>query len=386
MVSVASLNYDCNNGPAPLPEREMTALFARGFHLMPCGGDDGKKPLRKGWNTPTRKRMPFDVVMEVMRRNNSSTYGVRLDGHVVVDCDTWDDETEKLVAERFPETPYKVRTSRGMHLYYRAGDPVPRNIKRAGIQIDFKAGPSHFVVGPGSVRPDGKAYVPNIPDLALLPELPRFRDADGRGSTAAKTRTDAERSDHGPSNDEPPAASFRDGMRIPRGKRNPWLTKKAAELAGSAASLEDLFQQLKVLAGAWFVTLDDFLDSEVRSIADWAWQLRLENRLWRGRHSEFGVSRLAMDRLNTLRSRAANATVLYLLLLAEHGHRPGKAFPIAVAAMCKAGLLPYGKSTAHNAKQALIEVGLIKPVYRGGFKKADMFQLVAPLTLIEPAP
>jgi hypothetical protein len=85
---------------------------------------------------------------------------------------------------------------------------------------------------------------------------------------------------------------------------------------------------------------------------------------------------LALDRLISLGQPAGNASILYLVLIAAHDHQPGKQFAIVVDAMVSAGLLPYRKSTAQTAKEALLEAGLIVRVRKGAFKEPDLYQLV----------
>jgi Bifunctional DNA primase/polymerase, N-terminal len=133
-----------------LLDATMSRLFSSGFTLIPLGGADGKKPLIAGWNG---RRLPLDACMKRMRAVNCRTYGIRLDGLIVVDCDTDNDATRALVAERFAASNVTVRTGRGRHHYFRHDGLIPKAIREDGVAIDFKAGNSAFVVGPGSIRP-----------------------------------------------------------------------------------------------------------------------------------------------------------------------------------------------------------------------------------------
>lgn len=337
----------------------MAALHKRGFHLIPCGGEDGKKPLRATWNNPSYKRMPLDVVTNVMRRNNSCTYGIRLDSHCVVDCDTWNAQTRTLVENAIPGTLFRVSTSRGKHFYFEIGEGTPVNIRTDNVSIDFKSGPGHFVLGPGSIRPDGNAYESSIPNLDLLPELPRFRWNSSKGGAAEQAQKRVE------------ALSGK----IAIGRRNPWLTGQAATIARDAISLEDLLLKLKARAETWFASSENFPDTEIEKIARWAWELRCQNKLYGGLNSTFQVNRTVLSILQPLGTKASNVLFLYSVLLSTHGHKTNATFPISVAAMCKADLLPFKKSAAHDAKQVLMDAGLIRRVQIGVFKEAHLYQL-----------
>ena len=84
--------------------------------------------------------MPLAAVVKIMVEANSCTYGIRLDGQVVVDCNTWNDATRTFVATHFPVPEFQVGTSRGAHFYFRSGEDIPSNVKTDGVQIDFRGG------------------------------------------------------------------------------------------------------------------------------------------------------------------------------------------------------------------------------------------------------
>lgn len=299
-----------------------------------------------------------------MAQRASQTYGVRLDGLVVIDCDTWNDETQKLVAESFGDTPFKVKTSRGMHLYFRSGDPVPKGIKSSSIQIDFKHGHNHFVVGPGSVRPDGKAYR-IVDSAALISELPVFRHDIRLPSEAEAERV---------------VISFKGS--IEPGGRNDALVSRAVALAKNASSQLELETSLLEYARAHLATWENFSPSQVPSIASWAWDKRKANKLYGRENSEFRLGRQAMDLVRKLPSkRVPDAWFLYSLLVSVHGHEPGKVFAIAIDSMVTKSHLPFGKSTGYVARENLLSLGLISRVQSGKFGKADKFRLVNPALL-----
>jgi hypothetical protein len=89
--------------------------------------------------------------------------GVPLGLAVVVDSDTA--AAEAILAEHLPDTPFKVTTGpyhdgspgRGRHRYFWLAGDAPHFITRNGLTIEFKHR-GQYVVGPGSVRPDGVHY------------------------------------------------------------------------------------------------------------------------------------------------------------------------------------------------------------------------------------
>ena len=62
----------------------------------------------------------------------------------------------KLYIGALADTAFKVRTSRGIHVYVTTSAPVC-NDKRRGIDVQAQR---KFVVGPGCVHPNGTQYVP----------------------------------------------------------------------------------------------------------------------------------------------------------------------------------------------------------------------------------
>ncbi|MEO9778445.1 MAG: hypothetical protein ABJH07_19610 [Sedimentitalea sp.] len=108
-------------------------------------------------------------------------------------------------------------------------------------------------------------------------------------------------------------------------------------------------------------------DGELADIAAWAWKRRLENRIYRGRDSAFPVQRLALD---ALRGEAnGDAIALLVLLVDQHGHHHGNAFP-RILTMRAAGLLNLSKPRLRAARSTLQAAGLLRLVgrHRAGSK------------------
>lgn len=304
---------------------EMTRLKGAGLHLLPLGGADGKTPLLRAW---TGTHMPLARILAPMYRTGSQAYGVRLDGLAVIDCDCDDADMIAQLEARFGRSPVHVRTPRGRHLYYRAAGIMP-NLRSEGLPVDIKTGGRSYVVGPLSRRPDGGAYCP-VRGLLGKDTLPVLRGASK--ATAAP---------------------------IPSGNRHVELVKEAMRMVECVDSAEELQANLAGIRDDWCEDPATMPDSELRDIAGWAWNCRLENRVYRGRDSAFPMQRTAVDALKGL-PNGADAIALLVLLVDQHGHSPGKRFPLAFDAMRAAGLVTMSKPRLRAARRTLEDAGLLR--------------------------
>lgn len=351
--------------PAQIPAKEMERLFSLGYHLIPCGGEDGKKPLRSGWNAPNSKRMPLETVIEIMRKNGSCTYGVRLDGLAVVDCDTWNAGTQKYVAECFPEPNATVWTARGVHLYFRAGETMPTNLRAAETSIDFKAGHNHFVIGPGSIRPDGRTYHLDGGSLPPIRELARFRVINAVGDAPTPARLDV--------GSVVPTQAFTSHL-IKEGDRNRALLKHAVSLGHASPSLDQLIEDVTLWASIHCENPQTVTANEINKACAYVWRKRQQGALYVGRQSEFRLSREAYSLVNT-RSGAGNCWLLYSYLVQNHGHTPAKPFAVVAEAIACSNKVALSKSAIDRCKQALRELGLIRLLRKGKHMEPDLFVL-----------
>jgi hypothetical protein len=132
-----------------------------GWSVIPLDPNSKKPSVR--WEVYQTRR-PTDAEVESwFEPNGTAGIGIvtgNVSGIVVVDAD--DDDAVSFLAERFAEAdgpgPPMVKTSRGVHAYFR----VPDGERIATIRgllpgIDLKADGS-FVVAPPSVHPDGHVY------------------------------------------------------------------------------------------------------------------------------------------------------------------------------------------------------------------------------------
>ena len=153
---MADVNLDAHADDAAHPRLSaelttlMTQLFSAGFSLLPLGGSNGKKPIVefKG-----RKRLPLGVIVNRMAAGGSLTYGIRLDGLLVIDVDTDAPEARAYVEHRFAASGARTRTKRGFHLYYQFIDgKPPKAVRLPNIAIDFKTGRNSVNSGAQTTR------------------------------------------------------------------------------------------------------------------------------------------------------------------------------------------------------------------------------------------
>lgn len=323
---------------------ELARLVRAGFPLLPLGGGaDGKAPLLRSWAGPV---LPLARVLAPLYRTGLQVYGVRLDGLAVIDCDDDNGELVASMEARFGPSPVHVNTPRGRHLYYRANG-TPPNLRGEGLPVDIKTGPRAYVVGPLSQRPDGGLYLPAkgllgkdaLPPLRAL-QRPQRAIAGGAGAEA-----------------------------IPVGQRHAELVREAVQMVEFVDSVEELVANLEAVRDDLCADGATMPDREVRGIAEWAWERRLDNRIYRGRDSAFSLHRSALDALRGWQN-GTDALGLYVMLVDLHGHAPGKRFALDFKAMRESGLTLLSISRLRAARRTLQTVGLLSLVgkHRAGAK------------------
>ncbi|TCS66652.1 bifunctional DNA primase/polymerase-like protein [Primorskyibacter sedentarius] len=330
---------------------EMARLKGAGHPLLPLGGGaDGKAPLLRSWASPG---LTLSQILAPMHRTGSQAYGVRLDGLAVIDCDCDDPDLVAQMEARFGCSPVHVKTPRGRHLYYRAAGAMP-NLRGEGLPVDSKTGARSYVVGPLSCRPDGGFYEP-VKGLLGKDDLPTL---------------------HAPS--KPVSAP------IPTGQRHVELVKEAMRMVEFVSDDKELEANLAGIRDEWCADPATMPDSELRDIAGWAWKCRLNNSVYKGRDSAFPMQRRSLDALRD-KPNGADAIALLVTLEDQHGHSPGKRFPLDFAAMRSAGLLNLSVPRLRAARRLLEDVGLLRLAskHRAGSKKQTFVLTRMPASLSE---
>lgn len=328
---------------------ELARLSRAGLPLLPLGGGgDGKSPLLRSW---AGSALTLAHVLAPLHRTGSQVYGVRLDDLAVIDCDEDSGDLVATMEVRFGPSPVHVKTPRGRHLYYRAASTVP-NLRSEGLPVDIKTGPSAYVVGPLSHRPDGGFYHP-VKGLLGKDALPPLR--------ASQTPLDA-------------VAGHRRADAIPVGHRHVTLVSEAMQMVEFVDSADELAANLEAVRDDLCADAETMPDSELGAIAKWAWQCRLENRVYRGRDSAFPLHRSALDALRG-RPNDTDAIALYVMLVDQHGHAPGKRFALDFKAMRASGLTRLSIPRLRAARRALQAVGLLVQV--GNHRAGSVHQTFA---------
>lgn len=207
--------------------RSALAYADAGLAVFPVRTRD-KRPALSGWQRFATTDP--EVIRDFWPEDSSANVGVRC-GHglVVLDADSAD-AVARLRDLDLPATP-SVRTARGLHVYLR-GSAETRVRLLPGLDVRGTGG---YVVGAGSVHPDGHVYrwetPPDAAPLARIPDrlqdLLVRKDARHEAQRAENTRGQATRSEarHGP---------------IPQGARNVTLTSKAGSLHRAGLSVPSI--------------------------------------------------------------------------------------------------------------------------------------------------
>ncbi len=324
----------------------MAILFSGGYSLIPLGGQDGKKPTVRFRG---RKRLPLAVVVDRMAASGSTTYGIRLDGLLVVDVDTDTPEARAYVEERFGRCDYSTKTARGFHLFFRHIGERPTRVRQPNIAIDFKTGPNEFVVGPISERPDGTVYWATG-HLPPAEHLPIFTDRQALTGALQPIRS------------------------VARGNRHETLKQQAIQFARHAQTREELGAWLRQFRDAALEAPEEFTDSTICKIVDWYWEKRETGRLYGGQNSTANIPRIAIHRL--ARQGESLSLMLYSVLYAAHGHLAGKTFAIVPDQMRAHGLIMAGRGQLYSAIKVLMETQLIVRVSKATRRREpDLYRL-----------
>lgn len=372
--------HELNTEPTIGLMEHMLALDFNGYWMLPLGkGKDGKEPRAK---FKDRNAMPLDTIRTIMTQKQSSVFGVRCAGLVVVDVDTMTDETLAYCEQRFPASPFTVKTRKGEHRYYRSGDKPPGNIVTEEMHIDIKHGKNMFVVGPGSVRPDtGDEYRMNCEPLPPIHELPMFRDYGQQSTSSEITIEAASPTDDGQvdQNDSVPSLVGLDGRGVPDGERFDHLKSVARDFVLHADSEASLLKDLREYAKDAFEDFDTFPERKFHDVAKWNWKNRTSNNRWGGSNSAVVIKRHETQALDKF-DNGTFANRLLQDLRHNFGAQPGKRFEIVTEKMAETDVIPgWSRSRYHRSKETLVKAGLLRCVKRGyrlkGTNVASLYQL-----------
>ena len=140
-------------------------LWGRGWSVIPLRARD-KRPAINSWLEYQKRPATYAELERWFADDPALNIGI-VTGHVsgifVLDADT--PEAVAWAEQNLPISDMRVRTAKGLHLYYRysVGSKLRNKARirvadggRIGLDIRAEGG---YVVGPGSVHPSGFVYV-----------------------------------------------------------------------------------------------------------------------------------------------------------------------------------------------------------------------------------
>jgi len=319
-----------------------------GLIVYPCGGDNGKTPSVKGYNS---KCFSLETIEDWTGRKQFREANISLspgiNGLTVVDLDNPDQYQACL--DRFGHTPIQtVSPSGGRHLWYRnSGEGCANFRNNLSLEADLKGSKGHIVLPPSINFATGKPYrFDGCEFLDLRPEgLPPIKPG-----AIPETRKQA----NPKLNDPKPHREVREG------ERNNTLFAVARSIAATATSFEEVMAEV-LAAHAEFS--NPLPKGEAQKATASAWKYKLEDRCFvPGQEGQVVITKSIRVRLQSF----PYAFVLYHLLRVEHGARCSFIFaPVAMAEDAKqphSTLPPCSHVTYRKAMKCLIEEGLVREV------------------------
>lgn len=300
--------------------RHAFEFFEHGFAVLPTGGEDGKRPLTRGFHKAV---LGPDAIDKLAKQHPDANLGFvptmsKIGGGTlaILDVDTTDRAIQRRMIERFGDTPIKVRTGSGnMQAYYRTPKRISsRNLRQSeGEPVELKCDGT-ICVAPPSVNPKtGGAYAFLEGDLRHLSRLPEI---DLSSLAIPDVRTSA-------------------GMEIDIGLRNLTLFRQCLREARHCDDIQTLIDCARSFAEDYFV--EPMSRSEIDKTAASAWGYQLAGKNWVGREAHVVTPKSLIKRLAAgIPSRySGDAFMLLSLLRAEHAARQarGEPFRLVCAAM-----------------------------------------------------
>jgi hypothetical protein len=329
-------------------------LRAHGLAVLPIAppvndgrADDGKKPLIKGFNA--WRGPPSVRTVELFAQKYPDANIAVLPGAsnlFIADVDSAEQAAE--VEELFGRTPLHVRTSRGLHFYYRNArgcDDLPASMRAIGLDVDLKAGNS-VVLAPPSRHHTGAIYRHEGSDWHALKHIPEPDLARVRALLARKQ-----------------TASLR-GERFTEGQRGLGLNRLLCKHAAFTETFDELLDVARTINEDFLPPLDD---AEVVKRTRAVWNDVQSGKLerWVGCKAVARITKDEISQLCAADRNGADAIALLMTLRAEHGARcrRGETFCIVAEAMQRAQTIPgwHWKRIA-RARDLLLQVGLIELV------------------------
>jgi hypothetical protein len=282
--------------------------------------------------------------------------------------------------KRFGDTPLQTESpSGGVHLWYRSNGEPCRNLRASeNIAVDIKAGGASkggLIVVPPSTRPDGRSYRFIEGSWEYLEAIPKIKPGS-LPDPPPKTKLQAIKegaSDEGALSDSQPGIGHNSGRYGDEGHRNDTLFRHLLRATSICKDFDALLAEARDRNSLFFPPLGD---DEVIKVSRKAWSYHENGSNWNGD----GESRMALLRkhFRSIFSLSSDAVVLLHILIDAHG-KSYAPFPISPAAMLRDKVVPsWGIKKYKNARDILLEQGVINLVHKGGHYEGDasLYELV----------
>lgn len=158
--------------------------------VIPIG--PGRKPYVSGFQR-WRKRPGVTAISRWVEGHPQANIGVLPGlcgrGALVADCDTL--EHAEAFQNLFGQSELRIRTNRGLHLWYRKeSERLPGNLRKYGLDVDFKTG-TQIAIAPPSIHESGHIYRLENCDWSALQclrpiDIDALREYTGKSSSSEK--------------------------------------------------------------------------------------------------------------------------------------------------------------------------------------------------------
>jgi hypothetical protein len=345
------------------------AYLDAGLRPIPCGGDDGKRPLVtfKGEAAPSKASVAQNLRRIRLRRAGIGVLtGAGERPVTVIDID--DPSLVEAVMATLGPTPIVVRTPRGgTHLYFRHQAERCTTL-RPDLRIDIK-GVGGFVVAPPTVREASPTHAGGVyrferGSFDNLRDLPRLPD-DWRRRLACLARASSPPNHPriGTGKNVSPANTVAGGT-IAEGARNDTLFKAALWLAPQFSSADEHAAAVRNINS--LMCAPPLPEAEVLRAAASAWGYEMRGCNWA---RSDGVVQVSADEIKRLGSAEALWLLAHLRIAHGSRHEP---FAVSPRAMAEHECIPgMGEHAIRRARRELVNRGFLVKVHDGGAGPRD---------------
>lgn len=310
--------------------------------VLPCLGEDGKRPLIKNW-----QRAQPNWAWWMAKKFPQANIGF-IDGNSITRVDVDDPSLAKMAQKRFGRTPVAVSTpSGGFHLWYKANGER-RVIGLEGLKLDI-LGRGGYGIAPPSMNPStGRRYQFVRGGLDDLGRLPSIKSGALPGDAYTATA-------------RPDTSAPSDAV-ITLGRRNKKLFVRLLRNLAEGINAN----RLDALADAWNETNCNppMAAGEVAQIVSSALRYQREGRNFVGQVSRAQITAFELEALGG----NGDAVLLLMKLRTAHGWRNGGKFALAKAMAATLGwTIPRFK----KARSFLCQTGFLVLVHPGGNGTGD---------------